>query len=526
MSKKDPLLPDEIRELLSELDVSLERREQAYHKFVESIRDYGPLEKAEAWLTYVAENGEDYSDQEALVYLRSRGQDCSKPINKLILDWKRAARHAIQECADGISVHNTDTGKTAKAGRMSLTEASDIRNLSPVILRNFWECRDEQELSIDATMLRTVEWCDIGGFDEWWERLAEETMKDIILGGLEPVPASFWLFNMCRSDYAIQLIRRALERTLESLEIPTYREPYPWRIPQRSGKASEKGWQSVDHLAYASTVVFANLRLRGKDWNSRLAHEALNCLLREQDEHGAWHYWSGAKSPSVEATAMCLHAVTMGRPRGWERVASLAAEWLWANQHADGCWTDRAAPDPVFLTVLVMDALELAQGGSRVTFSLPDHLLPAVSARGVRELHARPPRFKVALSFPGEVREIVEPIAELLAQRFGREGIFYDKYYEDELARPNLDVYLQNIYHNESELVAVFLSSDYARKEWCGLEWRAVRDLIKRRRDEEIMLFRLDDTEIPGVFSIDGYIDVKGRQSVELADLISERVGR
>ena len=36
--------------------------------------------------------------------------------------------------------------------------------------------------------------------------------------------------------------------------------------------------------------------------------------------------------------------------------------------------------------------------------------------------------------------------------------VFYDRFHEAELARPNLDVYLQEIYHDRSRLVVVFLA--------------------------------------------------------------------
>jgi hypothetical protein len=100
--------------------------------------------------------------------------------------------------------------------------------------------------------------------------------------------------------------------------------------------------------------------------------------------------------------------------------------------------------------------------------------------------------------------------------------VLYDRYHEAEFARPNLDVYLQGLYHDETELNVVFLCHEYAQKEWCGLEWRAIRDLIKHRRDE-IMLLRFDDATVSGVFSIDGYIDIKTRQDQEVAALILER---
>jgi hypothetical protein len=133
-------------------------------------------------------------------------------------------------------------------------------------------------------------------------------------------------------------------------------------------------------------------------------------------------------------------------------------------------------------------------------------------------------RFRVALSFPGEYRAFVEQVAELLARRVGRDHVLYDKYYEAEFARPNLDSYLQNLYHDESDLIAIFLCADYDRKEWCGLEWRALRDVLKRRRDADLMPLRFDDTQIPGLFSIDGYVWIGTRKPREVADLILQRI--
>jgi len=133
-------------------------------------------------------------------------------------------------------------------------------------------------------------------------------------------------------------------------------------------------------------------------------------------------------------------------------------------------------------------------------------------------------RFKIALSFPGEHRSFVSQVADVLAARVGHECVLYDRYYEAEFARPDLDTYLQRLYHDESELVAVFLCADYERKEWCGLEWRAIRDLIKKRQSSAVMPLRFDNTEIPGLFSTDGYVWINNRPPQEVADLICQRM--
>src|ERR1017187_6279757 len=133
-------------------------------------------------------------------------------------------------------------------------------------------------------------------------------------------------------------------------------------------------------------------------------------------------------------------------------------------------------------------------------------------------------RFRVALSFPGEHRARVERIAEVLAGKLGREKVLYDKWYAAEFARPNLSVYLPDLYRRESDLIVIFLCNEY-EKEWCGLEWRACLDLLKRKEYGRLMLLRFDDAEISGVYSIDGYLDISKMGDEAVAASILERLG-
>lgn len=136
----------------------------------------------------------------------------------------------------------------------------------------------------------------------------------------------------------------------------------------------------------------------------------------------------------------------------------------------------------------------------------------------------RPFRFEVALSFPGEYRTRVEGIANLLAANLGKEHILYDKWLRAELARPDLDVYLPKLYHEQSRLLVFVFSREHARKDWCGLEWRAGRDLLKRGAGERLMLLRLDHKNIRGLYSIDGYLDISDMPDEEVASEILKRV--
>src|ERR1017187_4917023 len=141
------------------------------------------------------------------------------------------------------------------------------------------------------------------------------------------------------------------------------------------------------------------------------------------------------------------------------------------------------------------------------------------------EKPAKSKRFRVALSFPGEHRPRVEKIAEALAGNLGRERVLYDRWYAAEFARPNLNIHLADLYRDHSDLIAVFLCKEYNEKEWCGLELRAVLDLIKRRQDDRLMLLRLDDADIPGLYSTDGYLDIRPVSDEAVAAAILTRCG-
>jgi hypothetical protein len=135
-------------------------------------------------------------------------------------------------------------------------------------------------------------------------------------------------------------------------------------------------------------------------------------------------------------------------------------------------------------------------------------------------------RFRVALSFPGEQRSLVSEVADGLAEVLGRDQVFYDEFHPADLAVQDLDLVVQRIYRNRSDLIVIFLCADYDRKEWCRLEWRAVRDVLKAKRSEQILLIRMDDAEVPGVLSIDGYLDGRKYSPAELTSFILQRLDR
>jgi hypothetical protein len=132
--------------------------------------------------------------------------------------------------------------------------------------------------------------------------------------------------------------------------------------------------------------------------------------------------------------------------------------------------------------------------------------------------------FKVAVSFPGEKRKYVSRVVDVLRSTLGPDKVFYDFDFQAQIARPNADTLLQNIYHKQTDLIVIFLCEEYGEKQWCGLEWRSIRDLIKSKQDNRIMFVKFDRAEIDGLFSIDGYVDATKFKAKEVAKFILERL--
>ncbi|MEK6258225.1 MAG: disease resistance protein [Planctomycetota bacterium] len=167
-------------------------------------------------------------------------------------------------------------------------------------------------------------------------------------------------------------------------------------------------------------------------------------------------------------------------------------------------------PDPFSLSLVALERLVVDQAIGKVDRSTCK----------LADLH-----FKVAMSFPGEKRRYVSRVVDALRGPLGKDAVFYDYDYQGQLARPNLDTLLQRIYRDQSDLIVVFLCAEYAAKQWPGLEWRAVRDIIKSKEDHRVMFVRFDDASIDGVFSIDGFIDGGANTARQVAEFIVTRIG-
>jgi len=131
--------------------------------------------------------------------------------------------------------------------------------------------------------------------------------------------------------------------------------------------------------------------------------------------------------------------------------------------------------------------------------------------------------FDVALSFAGEDRIYVEKTAEYLRKMEIK--VFYDKYEVADLWGKNLYEHLIDVYKNKSKYTVIFASKHYAKKMWPNHERQAAQARAIESHSEYILPVRIDDTEIPGILNLTGFVRSKEYPPKKLASLIKTKLG-
>lgn len=134
-----------------------------------------------------------------------------------------------------------------------------------------------------------------------------------------------------------------------------------------------------------------------------------------------------------------------------------------------------------------------------------------------------PSHFDVAFSFAGEQREYVRRVRAAL------EGkslvVFFDEDYQIQLWGKPLTEALPDIYSNRAKAVVVFVSKEYAAKDWTTLEKRAALERAVREKSDFVLPARFDNTELPGLSSAVSYISLNNLTPEDFAELIVKKLG-
>lgn len=131
--------------------------------------------------------------------------------------------------------------------------------------------------------------------------------------------------------------------------------------------------------------------------------------------------------------------------------------------------------------------------------------------------------YDVCLSFAGEQREYVEGVYNALKSRSVR--VFYDKAEQAKLWGKDLYEHLNEVYRDRARYCVMFISKEYAQKQWTSLERKGAQARVFRENREYILPARFDATEIPGINETVGYINLCDLNPDQLADLIVQKLG-
>ena len=362
---------------------------RSYLQDYQSIQGLSPVQKAETWLREVMIKGKSFldsvdwisqftidvfADQEALIYFISRGEDCGKYIKNMsarLKENKKASekfyRYLESRSDNEPRVLGLQKKKTRPRKRDEDAPYYEMMWRSSLSLAN-----DDQSYQV-ASMIRTIEWGDIGGYDVLWKEYANRLNEDVNRGGeTDEEIASHTLFHLCRSDFAIEMMGRNLIKLLDLIEMPDFQLTIPWHRWNHDDLSRVAGIETNSIYAYAASIAFANKRLRSHKPNKELVDAAIRWLLENQEESGAWKISTILDEPSIMGTCMVIHALAVNKPRGWKLAVSQACDWLLSKQDSFGFWYESPFPPahPVYLTVLVLDALNLANESSTLTFGL------------------------------------------------------------------------------------------------------------------------------------------------------------
>jgi len=131
--------------------------------------------------------------------------------------------------------------------------------------------------------------------------------------------------------------------------------------------------------------------------------------------------------------------------------------------------------------------------------------------------------YDISLSFAGEDREIASKLADQL--QYYNIPVFFDEFMQTDLIGRDLTAYLPEIYSKRARYCVLLISNSYPKKKWAAnIELPAARERIYSEGDNYIIPVLIDDTNLPGVLSTLGHLDLRRISIKEVADRIAMKV--
>lgn len=133
------------------------------------------------------------------------------------------------------------------------------------------------------------------------------------------------------------------------------------------------------------------------------------------------------------------------------------------------------------------------------------------------------PKYDLAVSFAGEQR----CIAEYFARRLDASGyaVFYDEFAQAELWGSDLSQKLGRVYERQARHCLIIVSKEYVSKAWTNLERQNALARFMNDHSDYILCVRTDETRLPGLPAVIGYLDLNKLGEAEIYRLLLSKLG-
>ncbi len=195
--------------------------------------------------------------------------------------------------------------------------------------------------------------------EQWWEKWFDRFDQRVDRRSMDKIKAALILFDLCRSKYGVRILA----------------DVHTKQWDHATSYFNELYFDPTDHREGSSSIIIAATLFAAQMTVSQLVsvemlEDSLRMLMKQQSRDGGWPYSQRMRNKlSVLSTAIAIHAIAALKPTGWQAVATRAVGWLKKVQCESGLWSDIHFKNHVYLTVLVLDAINLAESrDSELTF--------------------------------------------------------------------------------------------------------------------------------------------------------------
>lgn len=134
--------------------------------------------------------------------------------------------------------------------------------------------------------------------------------------------------------------------------------------------------------------------------------------------------------------------------------------------------------------------------------------------------------YDIAFSFAGEKRDYVNKLYEILKNEYDVK-VFYDLDIETQIDSwgKHLGEHFQQVYEKQSRWCLIFISKEYKEKAYTRHELRSALSRAIEQKDTYLLPARFDDTEIEGIPSSIGYIDISNKTPNDFSEFVIGKLG-